>query len=134
MSTHPSALSRRAIAMLKAVGEGRAELRCSCEPDLRVDGLSCCDQNAAHDLARAGLIRAAVLAAPGQWTAGRTDRRRAPRTGRGPRRRLNLFSSREWHIEGLEVSRCAIHGFGHSRGPGSAGSSAAPGTKFRCLG
>lgn len=69
MSTHPSALSRRAIAMLKAVGEGRAELRCSCEPDLRVDGLSCCDQNTAHDLAHAGLIRAARLVAPGQWAA-----------------------------------------------------------------
>jgi hypothetical protein len=68
MSTHPSALSRRAIAMLKAVGEGRAELRCSCEPDLRVDGLSCCDQNTAHDLARAGLVRAAVAVAPGQWS------------------------------------------------------------------
>src|SRR4051812_38117575 len=58
MSTLPNALSRRAIAMLKAIGEGRAELRCSCEPDLRVDGLSCCDQNTAHDLARAGLVRA----------------------------------------------------------------------------
>ncbi|MEU4252592.1 hypothetical protein AB0F15_34825 [Amycolatopsis sp. NPDC026612] len=67
MSTIPSALSRRAIAMLKAVGEGRAELRCSCEPDLRVDGLPCCDQSTAHDLARAGLIRATRLVAPGQW-------------------------------------------------------------------
>jgi hypothetical protein len=67
MSTLPNALSRRAIAMLKAVGEGRAELRCSCEPDLRVDGLSCCDQNTAHDLARAGLIRAAGIVATGQW-------------------------------------------------------------------
>ncbi|RSM37130.1 hypothetical protein DMA12_38070 [Amycolatopsis balhimycina DSM 5908] len=67
MSTHPNALSRRAIAMLKAVAEGRAELRCSCEPDLRVDGLSCCDQNTAHDLAHAGLVRATRLVAPGQW-------------------------------------------------------------------
>jgi hypothetical protein len=67
MSIPPSALSRRAIAMLKAVGEGRAELRCSCEPDLRVDGLPCCDQNTAHDLARAGLIRAIGTPAPGQW-------------------------------------------------------------------
>src|SRR5690348_16111316 len=58
MSPYPNALSRRAIAMLKAVGDGRAELRCSCEPDLRVDGLPCCDQSTAHDLARAGLIRA----------------------------------------------------------------------------
>jgi hypothetical protein len=67
MSIYPSALNRRAIAMLKAVGEGRAELRCSCEPDLRVDGLSCCDQNTAHDLARAGLIRAIGTPARGQW-------------------------------------------------------------------
>jgi hypothetical protein len=67
MSTLPNALSRRAIAMLKAIGEGRAELRCSCEPDLRVDGLSCCDQNTAHDLARAGLVRATHVVARGQW-------------------------------------------------------------------
>jgi len=67
MSTHPNALSRRAIAMLKAVAEGRAELRCSCEPDLRVDGLSCCDQTTAHDLARAGLIRAIGTPSTGQW-------------------------------------------------------------------
>ena len=67
MSTLPNALSRRAIAMLKAIGEGRAELRCSCEPDLRVDGLSCCDQNTAHDLAHAGLVRATHVVAPGQW-------------------------------------------------------------------
>lgn len=67
MSTYPNALSRRAIAMLKAVADGRAELRCSCEPDLRVDGLSCCDQNTAHDLARAGLIRATTPVAPGRW-------------------------------------------------------------------
>lgn len=67
MSPYPNALSRRAIAMLKAIGEGRAELRCSCEPDLRVDGLSCCDQNTAHDLARAGLIRAVGAPARGQW-------------------------------------------------------------------
>ena len=67
MSTDPNALSRRAIAMLKAIADGRAELRCSCEPDLRVDGLSCCDQNTAHDLAHAGLVRATRLVAPGQW-------------------------------------------------------------------
>ena len=67
MSTDPHALSRRAIAMLKAIADGRAELRCSCEPDLRVDGLPCCDQSTAHDLARAGLVRATRLVAPGQW-------------------------------------------------------------------
>ncbi|MEQ0564128.1 hypothetical protein ABJI51_34025 [Amycolatopsis sp. NEAU-NG30] len=82
MPTLPSALTHRAIAMLKAVGEGRAELRCSCEPDLRVDGLSCCDQSTAHDLARAGLIRAATLVAPGQWApAELTDAGRRALTG-----------------------------------------------------
>ncbi|WP_439380690.1 hypothetical protein [Amycolatopsis lexingtonensis] len=67
MSTYPNALSRRAIAMLKAIAAGRAELRCSCEPDLRVDGLPCCDQTTAHDLARAGLVRAVGQPSPGQW-------------------------------------------------------------------
>src|SRR3954471_1736717 len=56
-------VNRRALAMLRAVGAGRAELTCSCEPDLRVDGLPCCDQATAHDLARAGLIRPARVVA-----------------------------------------------------------------------
>lgn len=60
-------LNRRAMAMLRAVGAGRAELTCSCEPDLRVDGLPCCDQATAHELAHAGLIRPAGTAAVGQW-------------------------------------------------------------------
>ena len=61
-------LNRRAMAMLRAVGAGRAELTCSCEPDLRVDGLPCCDQATAHELARAGLIRpAAGPVSIGQW-------------------------------------------------------------------
>jgi hypothetical protein len=67
-ATAPEALNRRAMAMLRAVGAGRAELTCSCEPDLRVDGLPCCDQATAHELAHAGLIRAASVVAPGQWT------------------------------------------------------------------
>ncbi|MET8994060.1 hypothetical protein [Amycolatopsis sp. NPDC004169] len=61
-------LNRRAMAMLRAVGAGRAELTCSCEPDLRVDGLPCCDQATAHQLARAGLIRPSRVVAVGQWT------------------------------------------------------------------
>ncbi|OXM63795.1 hypothetical protein [Amycolatopsis vastitatis] len=63
-------VNRRAMAMLRAVGAGRAELTCSCEPDLRVDGLPCCDQATAHELARAGLIRPArgAVVAVGQWT------------------------------------------------------------------
>ncbi len=47
----------RVLAMLRAVAAGRAELVCSCEPDLFIDGLCCCDQYTAHQLARRGLIR-----------------------------------------------------------------------------
>ncbi|HEY0499154.1 MAG TPA: hypothetical protein VGD48_25650 [Kutzneria sp.] len=57
-------LPHRAIAMLRAVATGRAELTDSSEPDLRVDGLPCCDQAMAHDLVHAGLITA---------TGSRTD-------------------------------------------------------------
>ncbi len=51
-------LSHRALSMLRAVRDGRAQLACSCEPDLYVDGLPCCDQAEAHTLVRLGLIRA----------------------------------------------------------------------------
>jgi hypothetical protein len=63
-------VNRRALAMLRAVGAGRAELTCSCEPDLRVDGLACCDQATSHELVRAGLIRPVrgPVVAVGQWT------------------------------------------------------------------
>lgn len=50
-------LSYRALAMLRAVGSGRAQLTCSSEPDLFIDGLPCCDQFAAHHLTHAGLIQ-----------------------------------------------------------------------------
>ena len=59
-------INGRALAMLRAVSDGRAELACSCEPDLFVDGLGCCDQYTAHQLARAGLIRPAIPGAIGQ--------------------------------------------------------------------
>ncbi|WP_116205311.1 hypothetical protein [Amycolatopsis circi] len=63
-------LNRRALAMLRAIAAGRAELTRSCEPDLRVDGLPCCDQTTAHDLVREGLVRpaSALGGAVGQWT------------------------------------------------------------------
>jgi hypothetical protein len=51
-----TSLPHRAIAMLRAVAAGRAELTDSREPDLRVDGLPCCDQPMAHDLVHAGLM------------------------------------------------------------------------------
>ncbi|MYW93693.1 hypothetical protein G3I59_24515 [Amycolatopsis rubida] len=67
MSVTPN---RRALAMLRAIAAGRAELTRSCEPDLRVDGLPCCDQTTAHDLVREGLVRpvSAPGGAVGQWT------------------------------------------------------------------
>lgn len=49
-------MSRRALAMLRAIAAGRAEMTCGCEPDLFVDGLACCDQNTAHILAHRALI------------------------------------------------------------------------------
>lgn len=44
--------------MLRAVAVGRAEITCSCEPDMRIDGLLCCDQIVAHELVRSGYVRA----------------------------------------------------------------------------
>lgn len=60
-------LPHRALAMLRAVQAGRAELTDSCEPDLRVDGLACCDQAMARDLAHAGLLRTAGTGPRGAW-------------------------------------------------------------------
>lgn len=51
-------LSDRSRALLRAVGAGRCEVTGGSEPDLFVDGLACCDQVAAHNLVRAGLLRA----------------------------------------------------------------------------
>lgn len=50
-------MTARARAMLRAVAEGRAEITTSCEPDMYVDGLNCCDQSLAHTLTHCGLIR-----------------------------------------------------------------------------
>lgn len=61
-----ASLSSRDRALLRAVANGRAELVCSCEPDLFIDGLCCCDQYAAHALAREGLIRPVTTGAVGQ--------------------------------------------------------------------
>lgn len=60
-------LSHRATAMLRAVAANRAEMTLSAEPDLRIDGLHCCDQATARDLARAGLIHPAGPGLPRQW-------------------------------------------------------------------
>jgi hypothetical protein len=49
-------LNHRERATLTAVAIGHAEISCSCEPDLFVDGLACCDQHTAHRLARLGFV------------------------------------------------------------------------------
>ncbi|MPY98443.1 MAG: hypothetical protein GEU97_10680 [Actinophytocola sp.] len=54
------------LAMLRAVAQHRAEMTCSCEPDLYIDGITCCDQTTAHDLARYRLIHPMRLGVIGQ--------------------------------------------------------------------
>ena len=77
MSGPGSELTHRALAMLKAVARGRAEMSCSCEPDLFIDGFSCCDQMTAHALSHGGYIRPAVEGATGRVLAELTDAGRA---------------------------------------------------------
>lgn len=59
-------LSFRALAVLRAVAAGRAQLTASREPDLYIDGLAFSDQYTAHSLAHFGLIRIARPAAVGK--------------------------------------------------------------------
>ena len=66
LTTEVPVLTRRDRAILKAVAGGRAELVFGAEPDLLLDGRCCCDQVAAHRLARAGLIAPLVVADIGQ--------------------------------------------------------------------
>lgn len=67
MSTgSPAELSNRHYALLRAVATGRCELSCSCEPDLYIEGRTCCDQTAAHLLAHLGLIQHAAQGRIGQ--------------------------------------------------------------------
>ncbi|MEB3369077.1 hypothetical protein [Saccharopolyspora mangrovi] len=76
--TAVAVLNHRQLAMLRAVAGGRAEITCSCEPDLYVDGLPCCDQSSARDLVQTGLLRAAGTGPTGQRvTAALTDLGRA---------------------------------------------------------
>jgi hypothetical protein len=49
-------LNQRAEAMLRAVAAGRAEISLSRAPDLFVDGMPCCDQITARQLAGVGLV------------------------------------------------------------------------------
>jgi hypothetical protein len=55
-SAHLSGLNHRHLALLRAVATGHAEISCSREPDLFVDGLPCSDHMAAGQLIHAGLL------------------------------------------------------------------------------
>lgn len=69
----PFPVTARGRAMLRAVAEGRAEMSDSCEPDMFVDGLACCDQALAHALNHAGLVQPAPAARrPGRCPAALT--------------------------------------------------------------
>ena len=59
-------LSHRALAMLRAVDAGRAQMVCSSVPDLFIDGVPCCDQFTARALAQLGLVQPIYPAAVGQ--------------------------------------------------------------------
>jgi len=61
------AVTNRGRAILRAVADGRAEVSCSCEPDLRVDGLMCCDQASVRALVHRGYIRLSVARTLGLW-------------------------------------------------------------------
>lgn len=65
MSGQTIELTNRALAVLRAVGAGRAQLRASREPDLYIDGLAFTDQYTAHTLSHVGLIRPTRPAAVG---------------------------------------------------------------------
>lgn len=59
-------LHSRHRAYLRAVGDGRAEMTASREPDLYVDGLAVADQFSAHQLADAGYLTPHKPGTPGQ--------------------------------------------------------------------
>lgn len=58
MSSLLESLSRRDLALLRAVAAGRCELTRRGGPVLFVDGRCCCDQSVAHRLTAEGLIAA----------------------------------------------------------------------------
>ena len=65
MSALTEGLNHRALSMLRAIVAGRAQISCSSEPDLFIDGVPCCDQYLAHQLAHEGLIEPAHQGAVG---------------------------------------------------------------------
>ncbi|WP_034277492.1 hypothetical protein [Haloechinothrix halophila] len=64
-------LNHRERATLRAVALGKAEITCSSEPDLFVDGLACCDQSTVHRLARLGWIEPTVSGKRGERVPAR---------------------------------------------------------------
>jgi hypothetical protein len=71
VSVGDSPLNNRERATLRAVARGDAEITCSCEPDLFIDGLACCDQATVHHLAKRGYIAAARGGRPGERVPAR---------------------------------------------------------------
>lgn len=65
MSALSEGLNHRALSMLRAIVAGRAQISCSAEPDLFIDGVPCCDQYLAHTLAHDGFIEPAYQGARG---------------------------------------------------------------------
>lgn len=65
MSALQDGLNHRALSMLRAIVAGRAQISCSSEPDLFIDGVPCCDQYLAHTLAHDGFIEPAHRGAVG---------------------------------------------------------------------
>lgn len=59
-------LNNRERAALQAIMLGAAEITCSQEPDLFIDGLACCDQFTAHRLARLALVVPLRAGRPGE--------------------------------------------------------------------
>ncbi len=66
MSALAEGLNHRALSILRAVVAGRAQISCSAEPDLFIDGVPCCDQYLAHTLAHDGFIEAASKGTRGE--------------------------------------------------------------------
>ncbi|MQA62822.1 MAG: hypothetical protein GEU86_15325 [Actinophytocola sp.] len=66
MSRQAIELNNRERAALRAVALGTAEMTCSCEPDLFIDGLAYCDQFTAHRLSHRELVKPARTGKPGE--------------------------------------------------------------------
>jgi hypothetical protein len=82
VSAEDEELNNRERATLRAVARGQAELTCSCEPDLFVEGLAFSDQLTAHSLVRRGLIAPVRPGNRGELVPARvTDAGRAALSG-----------------------------------------------------